>query len=547
IDVNATSFTFSPVNAPALGTIAITNGTFGNTTGNINVSVGALNYITINSNPGSGGTEVTTLTLTAGSSTPFYAVGYDSDGNYRSEVEVDWSSPSGNLDEVSGTGTSVVFNPVTAPSNGVIEADSAGFIDQTGLITVEIGNLDDIEIRTAAGGAGVIVGDTSMTTDQSLTMYAAGYDVNDNYLFDVSVSWSSNPDLDVVVGFGPSYTFNPTTANTNGTIEARSGIYLGETGTISVSIGALDHITINSSSGAGGVPVGDLTLTADDTYTFFAAGYDADNNFIAMVAAIWDQTPDLDDVFGTGTSYFFNPVTAPTSGTITATFSGRSDATGPITIDPGDLADMQINDGPGAGASEIGDVTLNVGVGLSLYAAGYDQYDNYIGPESSIWRSTGALDDVSFIGEAYTFTPSTADPAGGTIIANSESDGTVSDTTGQITVEEGVLTWIQIRTAPDGEGSEFGEASLTVDESITLYAAGYDAGDNFIDNIVVDWTSTPTLETISASDTSFEFSPTLAPAEGTIVATSGVLSDETGDITVSAGAPFVITDPDGLS
>jgi hypothetical protein len=253
IDVTAPNFTFTPVNAPSSGTIGITNGTFGNTTGTIIVSVGALNYITINSSPGAAGTEIDTLTLTAGISTSFYAVGYDLDGNYRSEVEVDWSS-TGNLDEVTGTGTSIVFNPVTAPSTGTIVADTAGiFTDETGLITVKEGNLDYIEMRTAAGGAGVIVGDTSLTTDQSLTMYAAGYDGNDNYLYDVPVSWSSTGSLDVVVGNGPSYTFNPATAPTGGTIVATSGLYSGQTGTITVSVGALDHITINSTSGAGGV------------------------------------------------------------------------------------------------------------------------------------------------------------------------------------------------------------------------------------------------------------------------------------------------------
>jgi hypothetical protein len=205
---------------------------------------------------------------------------------------------------------------------------------------------------------------------------------------------------------------------------------------------------------------------------------------------------------------------------------------------------MQINDGPGAGASEIGDITLNVGVDLVLYAAGYDQHDNYRGPESALWRRTGSLDDVSGVSESYTFTPSTA-PTSGTIIA---TVGTLSDTTGTITVEEGVLTWIQIRTAPDGEGSEFGTHSLSADESVTLYAAGYDAGDNFRENLVVDWTTTPTLEPISETGTSFEFSPTVAPRSGTIrITRNGVLPDETGTITVSPGAPVSVTDYDGLS
>jgi len=543
---NQSNYTFSPENAPASGTITITNGTFGSSTGTITISVGALNYISINNQAGEDGVEIDELTITAGQSETLYASGYDSDGNYRDAVEVDWSS-TGGLDSVGGTGTSVVFSPVTAPSTGTIVADTGGvFTDATGLITVDEGDLNYIMIRTEAGDGGVVYFDTSLTADESITLHAAGYDGENNFLFDVDVSWSSTGTLDDIVFTGTTYTFNPATAPTSGTIVATSGIYSDQTGTIDVSVGTLDYISINSSAGADGVPVDALTISADDTYTFYAASYDADNNYIAMVPAVWNETGLLDDVSGTGTSYAFDPVTAPTSGTITAIFSGETDATGTITVIPGDLDYMQINDGPGAGASEIDDITTNVGVDLVLYAAGYDQHGNFRSQESSIWTSTGSLDDVSSRSESYTFTPMTAYTSG-TIIATSESDGSVSDTTGTITVDEGVLTWIQIRTAPDGEGTEFGDYGLTVDGSITLYAAGYDGGDNFIENIIVNWSSTPTLETISATDTSYEFSPTVAPTEGTIRITSGSLTDETGTITVSPGAPETVTDFDGMS
>jgi hypothetical protein len=541
ININASSFTYQPVKAPSTGTIGITNGTFGNTTGNISVTVGALNFITINSTPGAQGAEFDTLTMSAGSSISLYATGYDSDSNYISAVVADWSS-TGNLDSVGSTGSSLVFNPVIAPSTGTIVATAGLLSDVTGLISVEEGNLDHLVIRTAAGGTGVVVNTSNLTTDQSLTMYAAGYDANNNFLYDVNVSWSSTGTLDNVVGTGSSYVFNPLTANTSGTIVATSGIYSDQTGTITVAVGILNYITINSTTGATGVPVETLSLTADDTYTLYAAGYDADNNFRNMVSAVWNQTGTLDNVTGTATSYVFNPVTAPTSGTITATFSGNTDATGTITVDPGALNYIRINDAPGAGGIEIGNLTLNVGVGIVLYSVGYDQFNNLRGLESAIWRSTGSLDDVSDVSESITFTPITA-PTSGTIIATS---GTVSDTTGTLTVEEGVLTSIQIRTAPDGQGSEFDQHNMTADESVTLYAAGYDGGNNFIDNHEVAWTSTGTLETINATDTIFVFSPTSAPTSGTIVATSGALNDETGTITVSPGAPVSITDYDGL-
>jgi len=539
ININASSFSFNPVSAPASGTIGITNGTFGNTTDTITVSVGALSYITINDIDGA---AVNTLTLTAGVPVQFFAVGYDSDGNSISEVVADWSR-TGNLDDVSGTATNIIFIPITAPSTGTIVATAGLFSDATGLITVEEGELDHIDIRTAAGGSGVVYGDTSLTADGSLTMYAAAYDDNNNYLFDVSVSWSSTGSLDNITANSSSYTFNPVFAPGSGTIVATSGIYSGQTGTINVALGTFDHITINSSFGAGGVPVGDLIMTADDTYTFYAASYDADNNFLDTVGATWDKTGGLDDVSGTGASYTFAPVTAPRFGSITATFSGETDATGTITVNTGDLDYILITDVDGI---EIEDVLRNVGVDLVLQSRGYDQDGNERGRESAIWRTTGGLDDVIDYGETFVFTPSTA-PATGTITATSELNPAKSDTTGIITVEEGVLTWIQIRTAPDGDGEEFGSHSMTADEPVWLYAAGYDAGDNFINNISVIWSTTGSLETINVTDTSLQFTPTLAPATGTIRITSGSLIDDTGIITVSPGAPVSMTDTDDLS
>jgi len=81
---------------------------------------------------------------------------------------------------------------------------------------------------------------------------------------------------------------------------------------------------------------------------------------------------------------------------------------------------------------------------------------------------------------------------------------------------------------------------MTADETLTLYAAGYDAGGTYVGDQPVDWSGTGTLApTISASgQTSFTFSPTTAPASGTIVGThASAGNDATGTITVNPGVP----------
>ena len=65
-----------------------------------------------------------------------HAAVYDADGNYIQDVPVDWTSI-GTLDEVSFSGESFIFNPLTPSTNGSIEVSNESLIlDQTGIITV---------------------------------------------------------------------------------------------------------------------------------------------------------------------------------------------------------------------------------------------------------------------------------------------------------------------------------------------------------------------------------------------------------------------------
>ena len=90
---------------------------------------------------------------------------YDADNNYLQDISVDWSS-SGNLEDISNNGTSYIYSPLNAyywSKVGSLVGDA------TGTITVNGGNQSYLKIRDASGGAGVEVGDITMTTDESLT------------------------------------------------------------------------------------------------------------------------------------------------------------------------------------------------------------------------------------------------------------------------------------------------------------------------------------------------------------------------------------------
>ena len=541
VNANGISYTFDPVTAPSSGKIGATNG-INAFTGDITVAVGDTNEIRINSSAGPDGEEITTATLVALQLLTLYASAYDQDQNWISGVEAIWSS-TGTLDSVGGTGTFYEFIPVTAPSSGTIQADYSNFSDITGLIEVEEGDLDHIRIRTAAGGVGVIVGDTTITADDTMPLFAASYDASNNYLRDLTVSWSSTGTIDNVSGTDSNYIFNPVTAPTTGTIRITSGALSHQTGTITVSVGELDHVTVNDASGSSGVPVDVVAMTADDSRTFYAGGYDSDNNFISNVVATWSRTGTLDPVNGTGTSWIFSPTTAPTSGTIAIAYLSNNDATDTITVSPGALSSVKVNASAGAGGIEVGLETLSVGQNLTVYAAGYDQYGNYRGLEEAAWQTTPSLDSQTDLGESFTFTPLTANTSG-TIVAALNG---YNDATGTITVEEGSLTYVKIRTGANGTGVEFSGTDMTADQTLILYAAGYDAGNNYLEDVSVTWTSIGSLDAISHTGPSLNFSPTTAPTQGIIRAQTGSIIDETGTINVTNGVAATIIDYAGLS
>ena len=480
--------------------------------------------------------EVGDITMTTDESLTLYAAVYDADNNYLQDVSVDWTN-TGNLDAVSSSGSSFTFDPSTISTTGTISISSGSLVgDATGTITVNGGNQSYLKIRDASGGGGSEVGDITMTTDESLTLYAAVYDADNNYLQDVSVDWTNTGNLDAVSSSGSSFTFDPSTISTTGTISISSGSLVGDaTGTITVNGGNQSYLKIRDASGGGGSEVGDITMTTDESLTLYAAVYDADNNYLEDMNVNWSTSGDLEDINLFGNSILFEPELAFSSGTIIISSSSLiGDATGTITVNVGVQSYLKIRDASGGGGSEVGDITMNTDESLTLYTAIYDSDGNYLSSGSVNWFSTGSLEQVtaSPVGQ-ITFSPSLAQSAGQIVIS---SGSLVGDSTGTITVNGGAQSYLKIRDASGGGGSEVGDITMTTDESLTLYAAVYDADNNYLQDISVDWSSSGNLEDISNNGTSYIYSPLNAGTIGTIIISSGsLIGDATGTITVNGG------------
>ena len=87
------------------------------------------------------------------------------------------------------------------------------------------------------------------------------------------------------------------------------------------------------------------------------------------------------------------------------------------------------------------------------------------------------------------------------------------------------LSYIIIRTEPNVQGIELGDKTITTDDQITLYAAGYNTNDTFLVDVPVVWESTSILDPVNGTGTSFTFSPVTPLTSGTIIASSGFITD----------------------
>ena len=509
-------------------------------TGTISVSLGDLAYIKIIEGPAGDGVELGDKSLTADDVLTLHAAGYDANGNYLGDQTVTWSSTGTLSPVVSGSGPSITFSPQDAPASGTIVATHPSATgDETGTISVSVGAAHRVKVLSGASGETTEVEAAGLTTGDQLTVHAASFDADDNYIADVSVTWTLSGGIgNLSTNQGVSTTLTATTPGTGQITADHPTLIDDATGTITVSSGTLAYIKIVEGPSGDGPELGSRSLTADDVLTVHAAGYDAQGNYLGDQTVDWSSTGNLSPAINaTGTSVTFSPVGAPASGTIVATHAtATGDETGVISVSVGVAHHVKVLNGASGNTSEVGSAGLSTGDQLVIHAASFDADDNYIQDVSVTWSVSGGIGDLNPLqGVSTTFTATT--PGTGQITADHST--LFDDATGAITVTSGVLSYVKIVEGPQGDGPELGDRTLTADDVLILHAAGYDAQGNYLGDQTVTWTSTGSLApAINESATSITFSPTTAPATGTIrISHASATGDETGTITVNVGQP----------
>ncbi|MFZ5916947.1 MAG: PKD domain-containing protein [Chloroflexota bacterium] len=344
------------------------------------------------------------------------------------------------------------------------------------------GPVDQIEVRDRLGDAGTKVITYTLTADESLVLWAAGY-YSSVFVENQTVTWTVTGGIgEVSPTVGVSTTFYANTVGSGAVIatHAVTPTLTDATGTITVTAGALAALVVQTVGGDGGAAAGDRTMTADETWTLYAEGYDADGNYVGPQSATWSVAPALGAFSANPASSTSFEANLVGSGAITATAGVFSDATGALTVDPGALHHFLV-DAPASG-------TAGVGFGVAITAQDAD--NNTVTSFSNSVDLTANGSDIqptsASLGSGVWSGAVTLTVAGNRVVTATYGSAAGSDT---LTVNPDDLDHLTV--TPDAAALDPGGAQ-------PFSAQGYDAYDNPISGLSYTWAVINGGGTISA-------------------------------------------------
>ncbi|MBL7959283.1 hypothetical protein JNL27_03500, partial [bacterium] len=300
-------------------------------------------YIKIKWSTQSFANEAGDTTLTADDSVKAYAYGFDKNDNFIRRVKVNWrvNGSNGFLTADSLNNDSITFHAGMVGTS-FISADTSGFTDQTGLISVSVGVRDTLVLRNAPGGAGSNYSTPfTMQSDSLLKLYLAGYDRDRNYIKDVRANWSLTGTLNGVISpvqADSGVVFTPGLLSV-GKIHSDGGFMADSTNTITVVAGAAAQVLVETQRSGSGVVLPELYTTSDSSITVYAVLRDADGNFAGLQTSSWSVSGGIGTLNTSSSDSVILTLTTLGSGQLTA--SGTFTSSGGIVhVLPGALASV---------------------------------------------------------------------------------------------------------------------------------------------------------------------------------------------------------------
>lgn len=428
-----------------------------------------------------------TVTLAAGATQQFTAVGHDA-GNNVVAIAPTWSVASGG-GTINGTGLFTAGTVAGTFTNSVTA--TSGSISGTSSVVVSAGALATITV--SPGTATLAIGATQQ--------YAAvGKDANGNIVA-ITPAWhvaASGGTINSATGLFTAGTVSGTFTNT---VVAQVGVCASAiVGTASaiVSPGALAEITISPST---------VTLAPSATQQYTASGSDANGNAVP-VTPTWSVVAGGGTISGTG--LFTAGTTSGTyASTVTAT-SGLVSAHATVTVAAGALATITVTPAT---------ASLTIGATQQYTAVGKDANNNVvvITPTWSVFASGGTINSSTGMFTAGTgagtFT-NTVRATSGLIVGSASA-----------TVNPGALASMTLSPL---------SPVLSIGGTQQFTVAGKDANNNVV-AVTPTWTANSTSGTITSAGGLFTAGTVAGSVSNAVTATSGSITASTS-VQVSPGA-----------
>jgi hypothetical protein len=508
-----------------------------------------VDYIVIMTSPGGTGSWVDDLTFMYGSSTTFYAAGYNDSAGFIEDVDAMWSSDNPAIGNVNpGPSNSSTF---FAENNGTcnVTADYGGYSNTTGVLTVFNYTVDYLIIRDSPNGGGEWIGNKIFSVDESAIFYAAAYNFSapgDGYIGDFNVTWEcSDTQIAIVTSPGSSTFFNAQFFGGECSVTARYGPLISNaTGILTVLTSELDFIIITDAP--DGNELINVILNVGENITIFASGY---NNtgpiYIGLVEVNWTQFPSTIGTFsgiqGNSTIFTAGMVEGNTTITATSSIPNISDNFTMNIYQP-TVDYIQIRDAANGLGNIVTTFTYNVYDQAQFYAAAYNFTSDFLYDVPGVWSSSDTnIGDVDTVGIWTNFSALRVDVDGGCIVSALYSSN-ISDSTGLLTVLAPRVDYIQIRDAPQGEGNITTTVEFLIGGNINVqyFCAAYNYTMTYLGDRSAKWTVSNEIGILSPEDgASTNFTPTTTGLTVITANFTGIINS-TGTINVYTN---IIIDP----
>jgi hypothetical protein len=464
---------------------------------------------------------------------------------YLGDVAVDWTvTPSGSENATTDPGPAITADFWSGWIGGSViwTADyMTGTYTDTVTFTINPPQVDYIEIVDIAGGVGVTpIPDHAVNVGDTVTGYAASYNLVTGYLGDIPVDWSVTNASGATASTLPltgvdSSVFSAGMTDGQATWTADDGAGHMDSVIIDITPPTEDYITIVDEMGTGQNEIDDQTVGPDFILVCYVAAFNDTSGYLYDVSVNWNVTNDTSAMGSvdnaTGFIATFNSGAAEGDATLNADFGGIIDSV-IFTIDIVYTIDyITIVDTENTGITEIADQTVGVGFTIMGYVASFNDSapnSGYLGDITVTWS-------VAAIGTTTPLTGLSSEFNAG-LVGDGDAVWTADDGAGHtdtvtFSVPAPTIDSIKIESAQGGSGTEIGAVPADIGSLHQWYCVAYNDTSGYIGEVSATWGVTGGIGTVSQG-TFTQFNAT-TEGTGTVTATFNSLNAETGTITVT--------------